>query len=163
MKMKQLECEFEADVLTAVLQSRWPERVPAELRAHVAECGICADVAVIAGAIDGAREEMGAAAVVPEAGRVWWKAQLRARREAAAAAGRPITATQVLAFACAVGLIGACFGATSPWFQAGVRSLMEFDFRALAAMVAQHGALAGGMAAVIFVIPAAVYFALGRD
>ena len=143
--MTKIECEFEADVLAAVLQSRWPERVDGELRAHVPKCDVCSDVALIASAIDGAREE----AMVPEAGRIWWKSQLRARREAAAAAGRPITATQVMAFACAVGLIGACFGATSTWFVANV--------------VVEHGALAGAMALMLLVVPAVVYFALGRD
>jgi hypothetical protein len=159
--MTKIECEFESEVLTAVLQSRWPERVDPELRAHVAKCEICSDVAIVAGAIDGAREA--SATAVPEAGRVWWRAQLRARREAAETAGRPITAAQVIAFACAVGLIGACFGAMSTWFQTGLKSLVEVDFRVLAAMVAEHGALAGAMAAVVFLVPAVLYFALGRD
>jgi hypothetical protein len=138
--MTKIECEFEADVLAAVLQSRWPERADAELRAHVSKCEVCSDVALIASAIDGARE----AAVVPEAGRIWWQSQLRARREAAEAAGRPITATQVVAFACAVGLIGA-------W----LHSLAALDYRAVA--------LAGAMAVLVLLVPAVVYFALGRD
>src|SRR5437868_10405111 len=117
--MTRIECEFEADVLAAVLQSRWPEHVDAALREHVVHCEICSDVAVVAGAL----QEIPAPAALPNAGKVWWQAQLRARRESAAAAGRPITATQVLAFACAMGLMGACFGATSTWFQAGLRSL----------------------------------------
>src|ERR1700722_17820032 len=111
--MKVVECEFEADVLAAALQSRWPERVDAQLRAHVAGCAVCADVAAIAVAVDAAREELSASAVVPDSGRVWWLAQLRARREAVETAGRPITAVQVIAVACAFGLLGACFGATS--------------------------------------------------
>ena len=41
-----------------------------------------------------------AAAVLPDSGRVWWKAQMRARREAVEAVGRPITAIQVVAFTC---------------------------------------------------------------
>ena len=32
--MMRVECEFEADVLEAVLQSRWPERVDADLRTY---------------------------------------------------------------------------------------------------------------------------------
>jgi hypothetical protein len=131
--MRQVECEFESEVLTAALQSRWPKRVDAELRAHVKACTICSDVVAIASAVDDAREEMRAGAVVPDSGRVWWLAQLRARREAAEAAGRPITAVQVIAFACAVGLLGACFGATS------------------------------SVAAVLFMVPTAVYLAIGRD
>src|SRR6266567_981080 len=105
--MKLLECEFESEVLAAALQSRWPERVDVQLRAHVAACAICSDVVAIAVAIDDAREEMRVRVVVPDSGHVWWLAQLRARREAAEVAGRPITAAQVIALACAVGLLGA--------------------------------------------------------
>ena len=133
--MKPIDCELESEVLAAVLQNRWPERVDAELRAHVAGCAICADVVVISGAIDQAREDLRACAVVPDSGRVWWLAQMRARREAAQAAGRPITAAQVIAFACAMGLLGACFGATSAWFQTALRqagtSLAGFEFQAI--------------------------------
>lgn len=119
--MKPIECELESEVLAAVLQNRWPERVDIGLHQHVVACPICADVVAIAGAIDNAREEMRARAVVPDSGRVWWLAQMRARREAAQTAGRPITAAQVIALACAVGLLGACFGATSGWFQSALR------------------------------------------
>ena len=169
--MKPIDCEMESEVLAAVLQDRWPARVDASLREHVAACAICADVVLIAGAIDEAREEMRARAVVPDSGRVWWLAQMRARREAAQAAGRPITAVQVIALACAMGLLGACFGATSAWFQSALRSgaasLGAIRFQALlpfaAAFVAQHGALFLGMAAILLVVPAAVYLTLLRE
>src|SRR5579864_3429990 len=155
--MRRVECEFESEVLATTLQSRWPERVDAELRAHVASCTICSDVVAIAGAVEDAREEMRASAVVPDSGRVWWLAQLRARREAAEAAGRPITAVQMIAFACAVGVLGACFGATSTWFQAALR-WMASNMGALpsaAALLAGHGVLVIAVAAVLFVVPTA--------
>jgi len=169
--MKPVECEFESEVLAATLQSRWPDRVNAALRAHVAACAICSDVVAIAGAFDIARDEMRASAVVPESGRVWWQAQLRARREAAQAAGRPITAAQVIAFACATGLLGACFGATSAWFQAVIgwigSSVGALDVKALlppaGALLAGHGLLIVALAALVFLVPTAVYFALERD
>jgi hypothetical protein len=169
--MKPVECDLESEVLAAVLRNLWPDRVDARLREHVAACEICADVVAIAGAIDYAREEMRARAVVPDSGRVWWLAQMRARREAAQAAGRPITAAQVIAFACAMSLLGACFGATSSWFQSALRwsasSLAGFKFQALlpfaAAFVAEHGALLLGMAAILLVIPAAVYLTMLRE
>jgi hypothetical protein len=169
--MKPVECEFEAEVLAATLQSRWPGRVDADLRAHVAACAICADVVAIGGAFDDARERMRASATLPDSGRVWWLAQLRARREAAEAAGRPITAAQVIAFACAVGLLGACFGATSTWFQSALgwigSSVAAFDVKAFlpsaTALVAGHGVLVIAGAAVLFLVPTAVYLAMGRD
>lgn len=169
--MNSVECEFESDVLSATLQSRWPDRVDAQLRAHVAECAICSDVVVIASAIDGAREEAYERAVVPDSGLVWWRAQLRARREAAQTAGRPITAAQVIAFACAVGLLGACFGATSKWFQSALARITSaaigFESQSFllsaTALMAEHGALILATAAVLFLVPAAVYWALLKD
>jgi hypothetical protein len=169
--MKPVECQFEADVLAAVLESRWPERAGAEMRAHVSACPICSDVALVAGAVEDARDEMRASAAIPDSGRVWWLARMRAQREAAEAAGRPITAAQMIALACAAGLLGACFGATSAWFQAALRwmasSVAGFDAKAFAlpatALLAEHGALACGMAAALVLISAAVGFAVRRD
>ena len=173
--MKQVECDFEAEVLAAVLESRWPERADAEMRAHVSACPICFDVALVAAAIEGAREEMRASAAIPDSGRVWWMARLRAQREAAAAAGRPITVAQVIAFGCAAGLLGACFGATSAWFQAMLRWVassmagldVNLDVKQFAvpatALLAEHGAFAIGMAAAIVLISAAVGLAVRRD
>lgn len=168
--MKPVECEFETEVLAAVLQSRWPERVEAQLRAHVAGCAICSDVAAVAAAIDGVREETRAGAVVPDPSRVWWVAQMRARREAVKAVGRPITVVQVMAFACAVGLLGACFGATSPWFQSVLgqtgAALEGFRFQALllsaTSLLAEHGALLLAMGVLLLLVPAVVLAAL-RD
>src|ERR1035438_10143855 len=51
-------------------------------------------VSAIAGAIEDTRAEMSAQASVPNSGLVWWLAQLRARREAAEAANRPMIAVQ---------------------------------------------------------------------
>lgn len=158
--MKPVECEFESEVLIAALQARMPE----PLRAHVAGCAICSDVAVVAAAIDDARERMGGEVVVPDSGRVWRLAQLRARREATKAAGRPITAIQVIALACAIGLLGACFGATSSWFQAGLArietSLAGFS---VGAFLAEHGLIVLAMALVVLLVPGAVYLAIGRE
>jgi hypothetical protein len=157
--MKPIECEFEADVLAAA----W-SRMPDDLRAHVESCAICSDVAAIAGAIAGAREEMRDTAVIPDSGRVWWLAQMRARREDAKSAGRPITAVQVMALACAVGLLGACFGATSLWFQSALSRIQSTlaGFSA-SAFVAEHSLLVLAMAFVLFLIPGAVYLALGKE
>ena len=162
--MKPVECEFEAEVLAAVLQSRWPDRIDAELRAHAEHCEICRDVAAVAGVLEGAREEMRAAVVVPDSGRVWWLARLRARREAAEAASHAITATQVVVLTCVVGLLGAFFGATSIWFQSVVKALATgLGGVDVVALLAEHGAVAAGMVVVLFVVPAALYLAMGRD
>ena len=169
--MDPWECEYESEALAAALQSRFPERVDADLRAHVAGCTVCSDVVAVANAMEDAHEEMRERAIVPDAGRVWWLAQIRARREATEAAGRPITAAQLIAFACAVGLLGACCGATSTRFQSALgwitSSAAGFHAKAvlLSAMelFVQHGALILAMAAAFFLISTAVYLAIGRD
>ena len=48
---------------------------------------------------------------MPSAGAVWWRATIRARAEAARAAGQPITLLQGIAAATAVGLFVALAGA----------------------------------------------------
>lgn len=169
--MKRVECEFESEVLAALMQSRWPERAGTGLRAHVEQCEICASVATVAAALDEAHGAELACAAVPDAGRVWRMAQMRARREAVKAAGRPITAAQVIAFAIAMGLMGACFGATSAWFQASLgrvtAELAGADWTGWLAAANQlltgHGAFVAGLAAAVVAVPAAVYLAIGRE
>lgn len=163
--MTARECVFEEEVLAAALQSRFPERISPEMRAHLAACSGCRDLVAVVSAIAENRDEMHAAVSTPESGRMWWMAQLRARREALEAAARPITAAQVIACACAAGLAGACFGATSDWFQRMLRRAASgfTSFPSATALLADHWALAAGMAFLLLVLPAAVYFASGRD
>ncbi|MCC6586945.1 MAG: hypothetical protein IT168_09665 [Bryobacterales bacterium] len=85
-----VECPFEAEVLAAVLQGWWPQRAAAGLRTHVAGCPVCAGVVAVGTALLEDRRHLRSAAVLPNAGRVWWLAQTRARRDAAAAANRAI-------------------------------------------------------------------------
>lgn len=118
--MAHIECVHESDVLTMVTTGRWPERAPAELREHAASCEVCSDLAVIAVAIE-ADAAAGPIPAVPSAGTVWWRAQIRARQEAARVVVRPITAAQALSLAALFGLAGAVFGATASWFQGAVR------------------------------------------
>jgi hypothetical protein len=120
--MAHIECAHESDVLMMVTTGRWPERVPADLREHVTACEVCHELAIAASAID-AEAASRPLPSVPSAGSVWWRAQLRARQEAAQAVGRPITAAQALSMAALFGLAGAVFGATAPWFQGALRWL----------------------------------------
>lgn len=151
------ECEFEAEVLADVLQLRWPDAVGAHLREHVLGCPICSEVVAIAAAFDGAKEEV----VLPDSGRVWWMAQIRTRREAAETATRPILAAQIAAFAWALGLLAVCLGTAFTWFvtDVDVKSLVS----SAATLLGQHGAFIIGTAALVFVLPAAAYFAMGKE
>lgn len=77
-------CDREQELLTALRTGQWTP----DLRAHFADCDNCAELAMTAEFM-----QQAAATVdprVPAAGLVWWKAQLRARREAAHAAARPV-------------------------------------------------------------------------
>ena len=95
-----IECSREQDVLDAVTAGRWPGRCDAELRDHVEGCGICQDVAAVFAAISAERDAAELDAAVPPSSIVWWRAQIRAREEAAAAAARPIAVAQIVAVAC---------------------------------------------------------------
>lgn len=147
-----IECPFEADTLFAAMHEKWDPT----LREHVATCPVCSDVSVVAGALH--REaELPQPSELPDSGRIWWMSQLRARREAARTAGRPITAIQVLAFSAAMGLLGACFGATSQWFQATVRwaGALQLPWSTVA--------LLGGLAALVLVIAFAIVASIGLE
>ena len=96
------ECLREQDVMDAVASGRWPERSDADLRHHVEGCNICQDVAAVFSALSTERDEAWEAVSVPASSVVWWRAQIRAREEAARAAERPIAVTQGIAVACLV-------------------------------------------------------------
>ena len=127
--MTRLDCPHEADVLTMVTTGQWPDRAPVELREHAATCSLCADVALIAQVINEDADlirgrsikdqeaSMPVPSQLPSAGTVWWRAQLRARQDAAKVVGRPITVAQGALLAVAGGVAGAVFGATTDWFQ----------------------------------------------
>ena len=166
--MKRVDCAHEADVLAAVSMNRWPERVDRELREHVAACAICTDVVTVAAAFEAESEAVRALSRVPDSGIVWWRAQMRARQDAARVAVRPITIAQAVAFAGAVGVAGALFGATASWFQHGVRWMARlfasvFAFRLpelpawVVALATDHTLLLTGGIVAFLLAPVALY------
>jgi hypothetical protein len=162
--MIPLECPLESEVLAALRQSRSAQHLNPGLRDHLAACPHCSSLADVAAAFMDDRDELLDCPTLPDATRVWRLAQLRARREAVRTAGRPITAVQVSAFACASGLLGACFGATSTWFQS---ALARFDpaalFSSATTLLLEHGLFVLAMLAIVLLVPTAVFVALGRD
>jgi hypothetical protein len=153
-------CEFEADVLAAAIESRWPHGADTALHEHAASCSVCSEAALVASALADDRDTMRNSVCVPDSGRVWWLAQIRARREAMATAGRPITIVQLCAFACATGVLGACFGATSNWFQSVMK---RFAASSVAALLSAHPMWTGGTIGVLVLFPAAFYFLITRE
>jgi hypothetical protein len=116
----KLQCAFEQELLDAVAARRWPDRADEALGTHVAGCALCTDVARIAAAFFDDRECARAEAVVPPASAVWWRAQIRAREEAARVALRPLLVVQVLATICAA--VGAI--ALAPAASHGIRAAL---------------------------------------
>jgi hypothetical protein len=100
----EVSCPCERDVLDLVAIGQWPSRADATLRAHVAACGSCAEVASIAAVVRDWANETDAAdaaqpARMPDASVVWYRAQVRAREDAARRASRPVLVAQLFAVA----------------------------------------------------------------
>jgi len=169
--MKPRECGHELDVFDAVSTGRWPARVDADLRDHVASCAICTDVLTVAAAFEAEPPALPADHHLPESGVIWWKAQFRAREDARRAAGRPITVAQAVAFASCLGVAGALFGATSAWFQAWIVKLKMFLATislpslpsislpaSLVTTLAEHAALVAMVAAFLLLAPVTIFW-----
>lgn len=88
--MQDYYCENEGAVLEAVESGRWPLACDAELLAHVGQCSICADVLLVAQTLQLENQRVRTEVALPAAGLVWWKAQMRAKREATVRAAEPI-------------------------------------------------------------------------
>jgi hypothetical protein len=98
-------CPRETDLWDAIAAGRWPDTADANLRAHVVSCAACRDLALVAGRLRRDACDINRDATPPSSAIVWWRAQMRARQEAAQAVDRPITVVQGLAIACAAGLL----------------------------------------------------------
>ena len=119
----KLQCQFEQELLDSVAAHRWPGSADAALRDHVAGCELCTDVAEIAGAFFDDRECARVEAVVPSASAVWWRAQIRAREEAARTATRPLLVVQAIATIIAAVVAIALAPAASTWIRGSLAAL----------------------------------------
>jgi len=168
--MSTRTCPRESDVLDAVSAGRWPDRAPADLRAHAGTCPICAALGTVAAALRDEHDAEWSAARVPDAGVLWRRAQLRARAEAARIATRPIAAAQGVALACAAGLAVAFLGAglawITPWLDWLAASVSTLGADALT--VTAVASLAGRAVALAFTIwivlgPVVLYLVLADE
>ena len=98
--MKVPQCEKERAVTEMVQSGRWPEACDSALRSHVENCVVCSEVVLAAQFLREEHAALWAEMKLPDAGLVWWKAQLRARREAVELATRPIALAERFAVAC---------------------------------------------------------------
>jgi hypothetical protein len=118
------------------------------------DCSECGPLVALAEEIRREFEHTRQNARIPTPEIVWWRAQMRAREEAARAAARPILFTQALAVAALIGLLVSVVGRlTLPVMSwAGVPDLpSRLPLVAIAAVCW------------LVVAPAALYFAFSRD
>ena len=82
-------CPQKKEMAQAVRSGQWPLGCAAELHEHVAVCEQCNEEARLLSAFATARNSAMRAAPPKSAGLLWWKAQLRRRREAMERIERP--------------------------------------------------------------------------
>jgi hypothetical protein len=120
------------------------------------ECPECGPLVALAQQIRREFEHTQLQVRVPTPEIVWWRAQMRARDEAARKAARPILFTQALAIAALIGLLVSV---------AGRLTLPAFSFVELSPLSVGMPFLYLVMAATfcLLIAPLAVYVALARD
>lgn len=112
--MKPFECEKESLVIEAVRSGSWD----ADLRAHATHCEWCSDAAVAARVLNEMRAIDQAEARIPDAGLMWWKAQLTAKRTAAERATQPISFVERFTYVCGI----LCFIGVCVWQWVAIRA-----------------------------------------
>jgi hypothetical protein len=105
--MSPFGCAREKEVKTLLERGQWPQVCPDELRAHVEGCRVCAELVLVQGMLAEARTSAMALPVLPPAGGLWWRAQLRRRNEAIARISKPILGAEIFAFVI-VALVAVC-------------------------------------------------------
>jgi hypothetical protein len=124
----KLQCPFEQELMDAIAARRWPDRADQALRDHAAACRLCSDVADIAGAFFDDRECARAEAVVPSSSAVWWRAQIRAREDAARLAARPLLIVQAVATVVAAVVAIVLAPAASTWIRSALAAVGAAEF-----------------------------------
>jgi hypothetical protein len=164
--VKFADCPREQEVIDAVASGRWPHRCDPELTEHVAACDGCHDLARIFGVLGASWEDARQDAHVPAAGTVWWRAQVRARRDAQRAAARPITVAQVTGAILGIVLAAAALVRIYPWLLSALASPfgeLRFAGPGAAALLPGGWLLAVAAAALIGFASIAVYLAVAED
>jgi hypothetical protein len=140
-----------------------------DLASHARECACCADLVLVMTEFRAERARARREAVVPSAGLVWWRAQLRRRQKAAQAAAAPITALHLLT----LGVVLALSAALAWWASASVgASALSIDLSAVGVWFSSPSAgspalvrysLALAASTWLVLGPVAVYFMLRKD
>src|SRR5262245_5922746 len=148
--MKPLECPRETEIFQKISANKWPDCSAHDLLVHVEGCSVCKDLVLVAQALVESDAISRREAPVPSAGIIWWRAEMRMRREAVRAASRPIKFIQAAAGVCAGGLALALLS------RLNVAALLgAFVERSLSVFVAA--------AAALVLLPFALYWVFSDD
>lgn len=100
-------CPHENEVKELVERGQWPmaETTSPELAAHVRECKLCADLALVTNAFQQARMHAAGPVNGIAPGLLWWRAQLRRREAAMEQIAKPILGAQIFALAVNLALV----------------------------------------------------------
>ena len=115
-EMKVPQCEREQAVTEMLQRGHWPEACDPALRAHVENCAVCSEVVLVTRLLREEHAFLSADMKLPDAGLVWWKAQLRARREAANLVMRPIALAEQIRPGLRPGKLVGLHGLEAGWF-----------------------------------------------
>lgn len=92
--MRDTTCEKENRILSAVRSGEWTT----ELRAHVLECPVCSDLALVDDFLQNEATLTMANASLPDPSLVWSKGRLARTNRALGLVARPVQAVQVFAY-----------------------------------------------------------------
>ena len=134
------ECSRERQILESLRFDGQIESLTDDLRAHLEACEMCRHAVEISQFLHEHYETV-ANVPLPSASLVWWRAELRSRREAMRAVERPLNIAHAFAAAATIGVAAALLVREFGWF-------------------AEHLALAVSLFALIAIAPLALYFAL---
>ncbi len=143
-------CARTAEVQALLRLGHWPQAAGEELASHVRGCRRCGEVVLVTQAMTTAKARAMVEAPLEPPGLVWWRAQLRRRREVVQRVERPLVAQMVaVAVVMCVGLVLAfrlSGGVASwrAWVSAGAGAVVRSSMASfgLAMVVASVAALA---------------------
>lgn len=163
--MRTVDCVREQDVVDALASGRWPERVSDDLRCHVDGCDICADTLAVALPLLLDRDAPGDEPHIPSSAVMWWRAQLRARQDAAREAARPIAVAQIVGGISVVAALSIVVLAFSPLAREWVTGLAGGTHAFTLEALTLHGWLLPGLMLLLGLVltPLAIYFAVVED
>ncbi|MGA9670579.1 MAG: hypothetical protein WBQ94_15315 [Terracidiphilus sp.] len=90
-------CPHEKEVAELLRIGHYPQACPPELRAHIAACRSCADLALVTQTFQAARANLASSVNLTAPGMLWWRAQLRRRNAAVERIGKPILHAHIFA------------------------------------------------------------------